>query len=201
MSTATETGGERLPREATIAGKAATIRKMAKSDDAAMLAFARSLPEHDLLFLMRDITQPEVIDRWLSRVDDGDISAVVAEQEGKLIGSTTVIPSDEPWSAHVGELRVIVSPEARGTGLGTQLAQEAFALALERGLERMIARMTTDQTGAIAAFEGLGFKAEGVLRDHVIDPAGQKHDLLVMGHDVRQFQNTLTAYGVTDALA
>lgn len=201
MSTAMETAGERLPREVTIAGKTVTIRKMAKSDAGAMLAFARALPEHDLLFLMRDITQPEVIDRWLTLVDEGEMSAIVAEQDGRLIGSTTVIPSDEPWSAHVGELRVIVSTEARGTGLGTRLAQEAFALALELGLERMIARMTTDQTGAIAAFEGLGFKAEGVLRDHVIDQAGQKHDLLVMGHDVHRFQGTLAAYGVTDALA
>ena len=44
--------------------------------------------------------------------------------------------------------------------------------------------MTVDQTGAIAIFEGLGFKAEALLRDHVRDKTGKKHDIVVLGHNV-----------------
>ena len=72
-------------------------------------------------------------------------------------------------------------PDVRGQGVGRALSQEIFALALGAGLEKLVAQMTVDQTGAIAIFEGLGFKAEALLRDHVRDKAGKKHDIVVLG--------------------
>ena len=42
--------------------------------------------------------------------------------------------------------------------------------------------MTTDQQGAIAVFEGLGFKPEAILREHVRDDAGAAYDLVVLSH-------------------
>ncbi|MHA7917725.1 GNAT family N-acetyltransferase [Alloalcanivorax xenomutans] len=192
---------ERLPREQTLADKSVLLRLMTQSDQEPMLRFASALPDHDLLFLMRDITQPAVIRKWLDEVQSGRMIGLVAEGNNRFLGTATVIPSDEPWSTHVGELRVLVSVDMRGTGLGTVLVQEAFASALDLGMERLVVRMTPDQKGAIAVFEGLGFRPEGVLRDHVRDLRGKKHDLLVMGHDVRGFQAVLGAYGFTDALS
>jgi len=74
----------------------------------------------------------------------------------------------------------------RGQGVGRALSQETFALALSVGLEKLLVQMTVDQTGAIAIFEGLGFKAEALLRDHVRDLAGNKHDIVVLAHNVAQ---------------
>jgi RimJ/RimL family protein N-acetyltransferase len=88
----------------------------------------------------------------------------------------------------------------RGKGLGRLLTQEAFALALELGIEKMVAQMTVDQKGAIAVFEGMGFRPEALLRDHVKDREGKKHDLLVLSHDVARFQSQMDAYGVSEAL-
>ena len=87
----------------------------------------------------------------------------------------------------------------RGKGLG-RLTQEAFALALELGIEKMVAQMTVDQKGAIAVFEGMGFRPEALLRDHVKDRERKKHDLLVLSHDVARFQSQMDAYGVGEAL-
>jgi len=81
---------------------------------------------------------------------------------------------------------------------GERLTQEIFALALESGIEKMVARMTTDQKGAIATFEGLGFRPEALLRDHVKDIDGNTHDLVVMSHSVEEFEQTLAAYGVVE---
>jgi hypothetical protein len=63
----------------------------------------------------------------------------------------------------------------------------------------MMAQMTLDQKGAIATFEGIGFRPEALLRDHVKDRAGKKHDLLVLSHEVAKFESTLNAYGVSQA--
>jgi hypothetical protein len=80
------------------------------------------------------------------------------------------------------------------------LSQETFALALGAGLEKIVVQMTVDQTGAIALFESLGFKAEALLRDQVRDVAGRTHDIVVLGHNVAQVRAQLEAYGVSEAV-
>jgi L-amino acid N-acyltransferase YncA len=191
-------GARNYPIVQRIGGVEVTLRKMTPKDRAAMLAFARSLPEHDLLFLRRDITQESEVDAWIRDIEQGHIETVLAESAGKLAGYATVHRNELHWSNHVAELRVTVSESMRGQGLGRVLTQEAFALALAAGIEKMIAQMTLDQKGAIAVFEGLGFRPEALLRDQVKDRAGTKHDLLVLSHEVATFERTLTAYGVAD---
>jgi L-amino acid N-acyltransferase YncA len=93
-----------------------------------------------------------------------------------------------------------VSLDVRGQGVGRALSQETFALALGAGLEKFSVQMTIDQRGAIALFESLGFKAEALLRDHVRDVDGKKHDIVVLGHNVTQVRAQMEAYGLPDAV-
>jgi len=55
-------------------------------------------------------------------------------------------------------------------------------------MEKLSVQMTVDQQAAIALFESLGFKAEALLREHVRDIDGRKHDIVVLGHNVAQVQ-------------
>jgi L-amino acid N-acyltransferase YncA len=188
------------PRTAASKGWTWTLRPMTRADREGLLALARAIPEHDRLFLRRDITRPEVVDRWIDELEAGELATVLAESVGTIDGYATVQPDRDTWSPHVAELRVHVAPGQRGRGLGRILTQEAFALALSAGIEKMTARMTPDQRSALRTFEGLGFRAEGLLRDYVKDRTGQMHDLLVLSHDVARFHAMLEAYGVVDAL-
>jgi RimJ/RimL family protein N-acetyltransferase len=187
------------PRMLNLKDGAVTLRYLTPSDRDAALTFARALPAHDLLFLRRDITRPEVIDLWLDGVARGRIISVVAEREGAVQGYAIVDRGELSWSPHVAELRVLVGAAMRGKGLGQILTQEAFAIALGLGIEKIIAQMTVDQLGARAVFEGMGFQPEALLRDHVKDRDGRKHDLLILSHDVAKFQAQMEAYGVTRA--
>jgi L-amino acid N-acyltransferase YncA len=83
----------------------------------------------------------------------------------------------------------------RGTGLGRLLIQEALALAVGRGLTKLMARMTPDQRGAIAVFQDLGFRGEALLREHVKDAAGRKHDIIIFSLDVNHVEAQMEAYG------
>jgi L-amino acid N-acyltransferase YncA len=188
------------PREVDLNGSRLTLREMSGSDGSVALAFARALPAHDLLFLRRDITQPEAIDVWLSGIARGRITSVLAESDGAVQGYATVDRGELSWSPHVAELRVLVSAAMRGKGLGRLLTQEAFAIALGLGIEKIVAQMTVDQKGAIAVFEGMGFRPEALLRDQVKDRDGRKHDLLILAHEVAKFHAQLEAYGLTKAL-
>jgi ribosomal protein S18 acetylase RimI-like enzyme len=176
------------------------LRMMGAADEALVLDFARKLPEHDLLFLPRNISEPKVLAAWIKEIERGSITSLLAVKSGKVVGCGTIVRDPLSWSPHVGEIRNVVSPELRGQGVGRALSQETFALALSVGLEKLLVQMTVDQTGAIAIFEGLGFKAEALLRDHVRDLAGNKHDIVVLAHNVAQVRAQMEAYGLPDAV-
>lgn len=183
------------PRTLKLAGGDVLLRPFAHGDEAAVLGFASSLPERDLLFLTRDITQPKVVSAWLRDVDDGTIVSLLALQGPKVVGTTAVVRDALSWSPHVGDIRVLVSPELRGQGLGHILAQEAMKTAIALGLEKLTVRMTVDQQAAIAVFESLGFRGEALLRDHVKDRTGMRHDIAILSHNVSEMGSTLGAYG------
>ena len=186
-------------RVATEAGEI-EIRLMSQADEAAVLAFAQKLPVHDLLFLPRDISEPKVLAAWVKEIERGAIVSLLAVKAGQVVGCGTLVRDPQSWSPHVGEIRNAVSAEVRGQGVGRALSQETFALAISAGLEKLVVQMTVDQTGAIAIFEGLGFKAEALLRDHVKDKTGRKHDIVVLGHNVAQVRAQMEAYGLPGAV-
>lgn len=161
-----------------------TIRLMKPADEKALLTFARSLPEDDLLFLLVDITKPEAVEQWARNIQTGRVNTVLAEADGKLIGHGTLYRSELAWTRHLGEIQLMISPERRGIGLGSLLANEVFAIAQELGLQKIVARMASEQKGALQVFERLGFKAEALLADYVMDRSGRTHDLIVMSYDV-----------------
>ncbi|WBL36362.1 hypothetical protein O0235_01960 [Tepidiforma flava] len=91
-----------------------TLRPMGAADREAVLAFARKLPEHDLLFLRRDITQPEAVDDWVDEIERGEILTILAEAGGEVAGYATIHRNSLRWTAHVAELRVTVAESWRG---------------------------------------------------------------------------------------
>jgi RimJ/RimL family protein N-acetyltransferase len=189
------------PRHIKTEAGSVEFRLMSRSDEAAVLAFAQKLPTHDLLFLPRNISQPKVLTAWINEIERGAITSLLAVSDGKVVGCGTLVRDPHSWSPHVGEIRMVVSSEVRGQGVGRALSQETFAIALgAAGLEKLVVQMTVDQQAAIALFEGLGFKAEALLRDQVRDADGKKHDIVVLGHNIAQFGAQLEAYGLPRAV-
>src|ERR1700733_12542156 len=184
---------------ATDAGDIA-FRMMEPADEAAVLAFAQQLPAHDLLFLPRNISQPKVLSAWIKEIERGSIISLLAVKSGRVVGCGTIVRDPHSWSPHVGEIRNVISLDVRGLGVGRALSQETFALALGSGLEKLSVQMTVDQQAAITLFESLGFKAEALLRDHVRDVEGRKHDIVVLGHNVAQVRAQMEAYGLPGAV-
>jgi RimJ/RimL family protein N-acetyltransferase len=176
------------------------FRLMTQPDEAAVLAFARKLPVHDLLFLPRNISEPKVLSAWIKEIERGSIISLLAVKGDTVVGCGTIVRDTLSWSPHVGEIRMVVSTDVRGLGVGRALSNETFALALSIGLEKLMVQMTVDQSGAIAIFEGLGFRGEALLRDHVKDLSGRKHDIVVLGHNVAQVRAQLEAYGLPTAV-
>jgi RimJ/RimL family protein N-acetyltransferase len=164
-----------------------TLRLMTAEDKEAMLEFARSLPEDDLLFLAVDITKERAVDDWIRRLKDDNLHTILVEKDGKLVGHGSLLREEQVWTRHLGGVILLLSPEVRGMGLGSVLASELFAYANDLGLRKVMARMASSQKGAIQVFEKLGFKMEALLADCVIDRDDRTHDLIIMSHDITGF--------------
>jgi L-amino acid N-acyltransferase YncA len=165
-------------------GTTVSLRLMTAADAGRIAAFARSLPEDDLLFLRMDITDPSAVALWVKNLEAGLATTVIAEASGETVGYASLVQNRVAWQRHLGEIRTQVGPSHRSRGLGRALAGEIFAIGRERGLRKIVAQMTTDQKGALATFERLGFKPEALLQDFVVDHAGRTRDLVVMAFDV-----------------
>ena len=165
-------------------GTKVTLRLMTRADAESSVLFARTLPEEDLMFLTIDITDSNEMAQYVQAVESGYAVTVLAEVNGRFIGYGSLQVSRPHWTRHLGEMRLLLHPDFRGHGLGRILANEIFRAAEAKGLRKLIARMATSQRGAQKVFEKLGFTAEAMLNDFVMDRHGRTHDLIVMTYDM-----------------
>jgi len=179
------------PWTTSINGTDVNFRLMTPDDRDEILDFARSLPPEDLVFLRTDITQESTVDAWMAYLASGRTISLAAEIDGRIAGYASIHLTEALWTRHVGEMRVLISRDQRGLGLGKRLTNEAFGIAKDLKLRKVTAQMPTGQRGARGVFEHLGFRPEALLADHVMTRDGQTHDLLIMSYDVVGFSNDL----------
>jgi len=160
-------------------------------------AFFRRVPESDHNSFAEDVLSPGVVQGWL-----GDTRAhrAMACEGGTVVGYVALLPQ-VGWSSHVGNLRVVVDPAARGRGVGRELARHGLLASIERGLSKTVVEVVVDAVPAIGMFEALGFEPEALLRDHVRDKSGELHDLVVLAHLVDGTWSGMETVGIADALA
>src|SRR5690348_15865555 len=94
-------------------GAVLALRLMTAADCPALLAFFRGIPPEDLLFLRCDVTDAREIDEWAERVGRGAVLTVLAERGGAIVGEASLHFNDVPWTAHVGEIRVVTDRAVR----------------------------------------------------------------------------------------
>jgi ribosomal protein S18 acetylase RimI-like enzyme len=173
------------PKKITLPdGAEVELREMTAADRNAVLAFARGLPQEDLMFLRVDLTEDSVVDAWVHNLETGHTSSIVAYDSNGLIGYASVHRNPTSWTRHMGEIRVNVDPAYRSRGLGRVLTANIFDISRAIGLSKITAHMTSDQRGAQAAFRHLGFIPEALLADYVQDRNGTTRDMVIMSFDV-----------------
>ena len=170
----------RYPRQVELAdGSRIELELMGSGDIDGMLAFARTLPPRDLMFLRINITERATVRHWIDSIQAGRTITVLARQDGNVLGESTLLHNEANWTRHLGEIRIQISPDARRRGLARVLAREIDAIAKQVGLQLLTARMTLDQSAAQAVFRRLGFQREAVLWDYAITPDGHTRNVLV----------------------
>ena len=181
-----------FPASIELAGQELVLRHMQADDGAAILRFAKALPQRDLLFLRRDITDRADVEAWVADALAGQTPTILTFVGPQLIGYVPLAAERVPWARHVAEVRALIAPEWRRSGLGGLLVSQAVARARREGHVKLIAQMTYDQGGAFGAFIRLGFVQEASLPERVMDRDGRLHALRVLGLNVAAFQAPAT---------
>lgn len=174
-------------------GTEVMIRPLTRDDIDLSVAFFGDLPREDLNYLRGDPSRREVAERRIQEMESGECNRLVAIAGGKIIAEGTLMMSGRDWTAHVGELRLIVAREFQRKGLGMLMAHELYSLAARCKLEKIMVTMMRPQTGARSIFRKLGFREELVLPDHVKDRNGKYQDLIIMRCDLRALWQELEA--------
>jgi len=179
----------RFPYTAQAGDRTVTLRLMTPEDRDAFLAFMRAQPEDDLFFLLVDVTTPEGLEHWMRDLEEGRNITVLAEENGKLLGYSSLHHGQTRWTRHLGEIRLLVAPGQRDRGVGRLLGHEVFAIAHDLDLQRILVRVASGQKSARRLFEHLGFHMEALLADCVIDRQGHTQDLVLMSYDMTGFHD------------
>ena len=125
----------------------------------------------------------QAINRWMDRVEFGEIIGVIALEGSQIIGYCNLHTNNLPWGRHVGEIRIGVSAAYRGRGIGRALAGEIFSIARARGLKKLWARMAISQDAAQKVLKSLGFRTEALLSDFVRNDNDLTESLVIMSYD------------------
>jgi L-amino acid N-acyltransferase YncA len=166
----------------------------------ALLRFFESLPEGDLTFIKEEVTDPEVVRSWAGGSGPGGRWVAVDPAKDDEVSGYVAVRPLAGWSDHVGEVRLVVSPAHRGTGLGRELARRALVEAVNAGLSKLVVEIVAEQGAALALFTELGFTGEALLQDHIRDRNGELRDLMVLAHHVRDTWGRMDTVGVADEL-
>ncbi len=168
----------------------------------ALLRFFGSLPAADRTFIKEDVTDPGTVRAMASAGMSGDDRGrrwVTLDADGAVTGYLAVQPL-AGWSDHVGEVRLVVAPAQRGSGLGRELARHALVQGVEAGLTKLVVEVVADQGPALALFTALGFTGEALLQDQIRDRDGRLRDLMVLAHHVGETWSGMDAVGMADAV-
>ncbi|MCS6835357.1 MAG: GNAT family N-acetyltransferase [Anaerolineae bacterium] len=176
------------PKTLSLNGIDYTLRPMQAGDRDVIVRLAQYLPESDMAFIGRDITNPEAVDEWLQDNERGHSITLLVEEGERIIAYGSLQLDNFYWSRHIGEIRLLVAAQYRNRGLGQKIVRELMSLARDAKLHKAIIYIASDDRAARRMLEGIGWQAEAMLADWVMMRDGRTKDLLIMAVSLNEIK-------------
>jgi aminoglycoside 6'-N-acetyltransferase len=158
----------------------------------------RPLQLDDVERVARIQAEPGVL-RWWGAPDEAELrgkaegrtdeKAFAIESEGELVGLIEYYEENEPDFRHAG-IDLFLTEGHQGRGLGPDVVRTlARYLIEERGHHRLTIDPAAENAAAIRAFERVGFRPVGLMREYWRSPDGSWRDGLLMDLLARDFSS------------
>src|SRR5918992_6013050 len=138
----------------------------------------RPLEPRDAADLRRILAEPAVARWWdppdddFPLADDPDATRLVIEVDGAVAGMVQYGEELEPKYRHAN-IDIFLDPAFHGRGIGTEAVRRVVRLLIhERGHHRITIDPAADNAAAIRAYEKVGFRRVGVMREYWRGPGG-----------------------------
>jgi ribosomal protein S18 acetylase RimI-like enzyme len=143
----------------------------------ALLDFFRRVPEEDLDYLKDDVTDPDVIREWTSKIDVERTIPFKAVLGGKIVADATLHRSRAFARRHIWDIRILADPEHRHGGLDGRLVRELSDIVADIGLYKVTIDLVPQrEESAIHLVELMGFAHAATLKGEIRDYYGEYRD-------------------------
>ena len=161
------------------------IRPLESNDEKALLSFFKNLPQPEVMFFKRRVSDPEVIKSWCENIELDSRLPLLALHEGKVVAISSLLQNKGGWKRHIGRISQSILPKYRQKGIAGKLVQELVDVARMAGLQKVEAEFIDKQEGGQKLFALLGFTHLLRLEDYVQDMQAINHDYVLMGMDLK----------------
>ena len=154
-------------------GAHVTLRRL-RADDRARMREILADPE------VRRWWGSEPLEKDVDDLFDDDAVGFAIEADGEVVGWIQYAEENEPDYRHAS-IDLALGAGARGRGLGPDAIRAVARYLFEaRGHHRLTIDPSAANARAIRAYEGVGFKPVGVMRQYERGPDGTFHDGLLL---------------------
>ena len=162
-------------------GTGVTLRPLKSGDEKLLYDMFKRFPVDELWFLNHDVSDPKLLESWIKDLDISRVVSIVAMLEGKIIANAALMMKSHGSKSHIGKIRIAVDPLFREKRLGTWMLLDLINVAIAIGLQILVMRLVQGRDDSIiSGVRKLGFSEEAVIRDHLLDKEGNRHNLVVM---------------------
>lgn len=183
------------PKKIDLKDGTPVIIRPAESDDIeALVEFFSKIPKEDLLIFKDDVTKRENIQNWFPCSRYKKCLQLIALRDDEIVSKGTLHQEGLYWQ-DAAELRLIVTPNYRGRGLGSRMFKILLTEGLTLNLRKIITRFTPNNKGFIRILEHYGFKPETVLRRYSNGENNEGYkDLMIASYNLEDWEGRFEVY-------
>lgn len=154
------------------------IRPATQEDSVAILDIvAPILRAGDTYAIDSDMTDEQILSYWMGK----DKVTLIAEEDGKVIGTYYIRQNQGGGGSHVCNCGYMTSPAATGRGIARRMCEDSLVRAKELGYRAMQFNFViASNEAAVHLWSKLGFETVGRLPGAFMHPTLGETDALVM---------------------
>lgn len=185
------------PKELILNDNTVVLSRPAESKDVnGIYNFFKKIPKSDLLIYQYDVGDIEKIDTWFTASLYKKLFQLVTLKNDEIIAKCTLHQEGIYWQ-NSAEIKLIIRPDFRGIGLGTQLFNILLYEGLKRNLRKLVVRYFADNTSFKKILDHYDFRAETTLSYYVKDDDEKdRKDIIIASYNIADWARRFEFYSV-----